>query len=109
MTQARVTPWYRATVDFDRARRAEMDAPIEGRPAPRPEGPAAALPRALGTAMMYDADVYRAMMEVVTMQALPGEVFARPGFAGRVMAAAEGREAFVPPGPSRAELLGMLA
>jgi 2-polyprenyl-6-methoxyphenol hydroxylase-like FAD-dependent oxidoreductase len=109
MTQARVTPWYRATVDFDRARRAEMDAAIEGRPAPRPEGPAAALARALGTAMMYDADLYRAMMEVVAMQALPREVFARPGFAGRVMAAAEGREAFVPPGPSRAELLGMLA
>jgi 2-polyprenyl-6-methoxyphenol hydroxylase-like FAD-dependent oxidoreductase len=109
MTQARVTPWYRATVVFDRARRTEMDAAIEGRPAPRPAGPAAALPQAFGTAMMYDADLYRAMMEVVTMQALPGEVFARPGFAGRVMAAAEGREAFVPPGPSRAELLGMLA
>jgi hypothetical protein len=49
---------------------------------------------------------YRA---TVGLQALPGEAFARPGFAGRVMAAAEGREAFAPPGPSRAELLGMLA
>jgi hypothetical protein len=64
---------------------------------------------ALATALLYDADRFRAMMEIITMQTPPGEVFARPGFAGQIMAAAEGREAIVPPGPSRAELLGMLA
>ena len=58
--------------------------------------------------MLYDADVFRAMMEIIMMQALPEEVFTRPGFAGRVSAAAEGREAFIAPGPSRAELLGAL-
>jgi hypothetical protein len=69
----------------------------------------AAFQRASGTAMLHDPDIFRAMMEIITTQALPGEVVARPGFAGRVMAAAEGREASVPPGPSRAELIGMLA
>jgi 2-polyprenyl-6-methoxyphenol hydroxylase-like FAD-dependent oxidoreductase len=109
MTQTRMIPWYQATVEFDRARRAQLDAAIEGRAAPQPAGPAAALQRAFGIAMLHDADIFRAMMEIITMQATPAEVFARPGFAGRVMAAAEGREAFGPPGPSRAELLGMLA
>ena len=36
MTQARVIPWYQATVEFDRARKEQMDAAIEGRPAPQP-------------------------------------------------------------------------
>ncbi len=27
--------------------------------------------------MLYDADIFRAMMEIISMQALPGEVFAR--------------------------------
>ena len=108
MTQTRVIPWYRTTVEFDRARKAEMDAAIEGRPAPQPAGPAALVQQAFGTAMLYDADIFRAMMEIVTMQALPEEVLARPGFAGRVSAAAEGRETFIAPGPSRAELLETL-
>jgi len=118
MTQPRVIPWYQATVEFDRARKTQLDAAIEGRPAPQPAGPGAALQQALGTAMLYDPDIFRAMMEIITMQARPAEVLARPGFASRVMAAAEGREvmaaaegreAFVPPSPSRAELIGMLA
>jgi hypothetical protein len=59
--------------------------------------------------MLYDADIFRAMMQIITMQALPREVVTRPGFAGQVMAAGDGREAFVPPGSSRAELIGVLA
>ena len=59
--------------------------------------------------MLYDPDIFRAMMEIITMQALPEQVFARPAFADRVIAAAEGRDALVPPGPSRTHLLGVLA
>ncbi len=109
MTEDQVIPWYRATVEFDRARKAQLDAAIDGTPAPQPTGPAELLQQASATAMLYDADIFRAMMEIITMQALPEQVFARPAFAGRVLAAAEGRDAFVPPGPSRAQLLGMLA
>ena len=60
-------------------------------------------------AMLYDPDVFRGMMEFISMMALPEQVFARPGFSDRVLAAAEGREVFTPPGPSRADLLKTLA
>ena len=109
MTQARVTPWYQNTVTFDRARKAEIDASIEGRPAPEPTGPAVMFQQAFGLAMLYDPDVFRGMMDIISMYALPEQVFARPGFAGRVAAAAEGNEPFAPPGPSRADLLKTLA
>ncbi len=109
ITEDQVIPWYRATVEFDRARKAQLDAAIDGTPAPQPTGPAELLQKASATAMLYDADIFRAMMEIITMQALPEQVFARPAFARRVIAAAEDREAFVPPGPSRAQLPGVQA
>jgi hypothetical protein len=109
MTQARVTPWYQNTVTFDRARKEQIDASIEGRQAPEPTGPAVLFQQAFGVAMLYDPDVFRGMMEVISMYALPEQVFARPGFVGRITAAAEGNEAFAPPGPSRADLLKLLA
>jgi len=43
------------------------------------------------------------------MMALPEPVFARPGFGDRDAAAADGHEAFAPPGPSRPDLLKALA
>ena len=107
MTQARVTPWYQDTVKIDRARKQQIDASIEGRPAaPDDASPVA---RALNTALLYDAGMFRTLLEIVSMYALPEEVFARPGFGDRVLAAAEGREVFVPPGPSRADVLKTLA
>ncbi len=109
MTSARVTPWYQNTVAFDRARKEQIDASIEGRPAPEPTGPMAQFQQAFGVAMLYDADVFRGMMEFISMYALPEQVFTRPGFGARVTAAAEGHEAFAPPGPSRSDLLRSLA
>jgi len=109
MTRARVIPWYQATVDFDRARKAQIDAAIEGRPAPPSTGPVLLVQQASGTAMLYDADIFRGMMDIVAVNALPAEVFSRPGFAGQAAALAEAHEPFVPPAPSRAEVLGMLA
>jgi hypothetical protein len=108
MTQARVAPWYQNTVAFDRARKEEIDASIEGRPAPEAPGPAQ-FQQAFGVAMLYDPEVFRGMMEVISMMALPEQIFARPGFADRVTSAAGGHEAFAPPGPSRADLLKALA
>jgi 2-polyprenyl-6-methoxyphenol hydroxylase-like FAD-dependent oxidoreductase len=108
MTQARVTPWYQDTVAFDRARKNEIDASIEGRPAPEATGPAAEFQRAFQAAL-YDADLFRGVMEIIAMQALPEQVFARPEWAGRVGTAADGAGTFTVPGPSRADLLAMLA
>jgi 2-polyprenyl-6-methoxyphenol hydroxylase-like FAD-dependent oxidoreductase len=109
MTQARITPWYRSTVGFDRARKERIDAVIEGRPARGPTGEGAAGQAAFFVAMLHDADVFRAFMESIAMLALPEEALARPGLSDRVRSAAEGREAVAPPGPSRDKLLRELA
>lgn len=109
MTQARVTPWYRNTVTFDRARKEEIDASIEGRPAAQPASPMAQFSQAFGLAMLHDPDVFRDVMEFISMNSLPEQVFARPGFGDRVAAAAAGHQAFAAPGPSRQDLLQALA
>jgi 2-polyprenyl-6-methoxyphenol hydroxylase-like FAD-dependent oxidoreductase len=109
MTQARITPWYRDTVGFDRGRKAQIDAAVDGRPSPAPAGPAAPLAAALPRAMLYDPDIFRAYLETVSMVTLPAEVMARPGLSERIQAIAGQRDDFVMPGPDRAGLLKLLA
>jgi hypothetical protein len=105
MTETRVTPWYRNTVEFDRKRTAQINATIQGRSTPQPRDPASALP----VAMMYDADLFRAGIEIFSLLALPQEVMARPGVTDRIMEVAGTHEAVAPPGPSRDEVLRLLA
>ena len=115
MSQARVIPWYRQTVQLDRARKAQIDACIAGESA----APDAALPGQGGEdmsgwaemqlAMLYDPDVFRAFMEVISMLALPEEIMARAGFSEHLAKSAAGREFFEMPGPSRGDLLQSLA
>jgi 2-polyprenyl-6-methoxyphenol hydroxylase-like FAD-dependent oxidoreductase len=124
MTQATVTPWYRNTIQMDRARRAQLHAAARGEPtagatarrvpavpSPAPDSaePAARLQRALPVAMLYDADVFRAFIEVVSLLALPQEVLSRPGIAERIMTVAAEHEEVVVPGPSRADVLNTLS
>jgi flavin-dependent dehydrogenase len=109
VTEAEFTPWYRATVAVDRVRLAEIDAVRDGAPAPaRPEGAAAVRAR-LPVAAGRDADVFRALMDIVGCLTLPQDIFARPGLADRVLAASDGVEATAPPGPSREDLLQLVA
>jgi len=82
---------------------------IKGRPAPQPTDPRARIAKALLVAMMYDADLFRAGAEMRSLLALPQEVMARPGVVDRIMEVAGTHEAVIPPGPSREELLHMLA
>jgi hypothetical protein len=105
VTEARATPWYRSTVEFDRRRTAQIAAAIHGRDAPRPAGPADLLP----IAMLYDADLFRAFVEINSLLTLPREVLARPGVVDRIVQVAGSHEAAATPGPSREELLRMLA
>jgi 2-polyprenyl-6-methoxyphenol hydroxylase-like FAD-dependent oxidoreductase len=105
MTEARVAPWYWDTVALDRQRIAQIAAAIRGGLVPRPTGSADALP----VAMVYDADLFRAAVEITSLLALPHEVLARPGLAERIAEVAGAHEPRVPPGPSREELLRMLA
>ncbi len=71
--------------------------------------PVAPVGAAFPVAMMHDADVFRAFLEITAMLTQPREIMARPGFTQRVMEAASGHDPMVPPGPSRADLLRMLA
>jgi len=105
MTEARLTPWYTSTVEFDRARTAQIKAVIQGRPAPRPTGPGEALP----IAMLYDATLFRAFLEMTALLALPRDVLARPGVVDRIMELADIHPPVAPPGPSRDELLRLAA
>ncbi len=105
MTEARVTPWYRSTVELDRGRSAQVNAAIHGCVAPCPAGPAGALQ----IAMLHDAELFRASLEIASLLALPREVMARPGLAERIVDVANAQEAVEPPAPSRAELLRMVS
>jgi hypothetical protein len=104
MTEKRVTPWYRNTIEFDRKRIAQIKATIEGRGASQPTDPT----DLLLVAMMYDAELFRASIEITSLLTLPQEVMARPGVIDRIMEVAGTHEALVPPGPARDELLRIL-
>jgi hypothetical protein len=108
MTETRVTPWYRNTVELDRRRNALYNTFLGGRPEPQPTDPRAQVTDALAVAMMYDADLFRAWLEIRSVQALPQEIMARPGVVDRIMQVASTHEAVIPLGPSREELLRML-
>jgi hypothetical protein len=59
--------------------------------------------------MPHDPDIFRAFTEIVGCLTLPGVVFTRPGFAERVLAVAGAHEAAPQPGPTRDELLRLIA
>ena len=108
VTEAEVAPWYWTQLAADQARLEQIAAVREGRaetvntiPPLPPEFEAAA------RAMFHDADVFRGVFETVGCLALPQEVFARPGLWEKVEAAAGKPVAL--PGPSREDLLGLLA
>jgi 2-polyprenyl-6-methoxyphenol hydroxylase-like FAD-dependent oxidoreductase len=108
-TERELTPWYESTVVVDRARLAELDAARTGGPYTVPAYPASRLRAALPRAMGVDADAFRAGLEIAGCVSLPSEVFARPGFAERVMAAAAARGDAPMPGLGRAQLLELLS
>ncbi len=109
MTQARIMPWYQNTVALDRARLAQLDA-AAGRPVTPPAaGPGSAVMQDLTVAMLYDPDLFRAFIEIIALLALPQQVLGRPGLADRIAAVAAEHEEFVMPGPSRADVLGILS
>jgi hypothetical protein len=59
-------------------------------------------------AVLYDPDVFRGVMELVTCLAPPNEVFSRPGFIEKVDACRD-KEAFTFPGPDREHLIAFLS
>jgi hypothetical protein len=109
ITEAELTPWYRATLDVDLDRQAQIEAIIDGRPIPPPADDAAAIGRALMVAMAYDPEVYRAVLDIIGVIRHPGDVLSRSGLVDRSMAIAQTEPPLQVPGPTRQELMELVA
>lgn len=107
VTERELTPWYEATVATDRARLAEMDALRAGEEPPEPKGMAGKLAAALPIAMGFDADVFRAGLEIIGCLALPRDVFSRPGMAERVLEVAAPYAGAALPAPTREQAVAI--
>ncbi|HWY17480.1 MAG TPA: FAD-dependent monooxygenase [Solirubrobacteraceae bacterium] len=108
-TEARLTPWYRETVEEDRDRLREIDALRDGiEPAP-PSERRAVLRDALGTAALYDPGLFRAYLDSRAVVRSLGQTFSEDGVAERALEVAGANERLQLPGPSRAELMALLA
>ncbi|MDE3064521.1 MAG: FAD-dependent oxidoreductase [Acidobacteriota bacterium] len=109
-TRAVAAPWHASTVAFDELRGPEVEALRQGLPDPFDESdPSVAMPRAFNSALHYDRQVFAWGQEIGGCQALPEEVFARPGAFERVIEVALAHPPYEVPGPNRAELETLLA
>jgi 2-polyprenyl-6-methoxyphenol hydroxylase-like FAD-dependent oxidoreductase len=108
VTEATVEPYYRATLDFDRHRLAEIDAGIEGK-AYDPGDPSYEIAQALQSAAGKDPDVFRAFLKVAGVLACPEEVLAQPGIFDKVIELGSGWRDEPIFAPTREELLAIVA
>lgn len=109
ITEEHVRPWYVHTRDVDRARSQEMDAVRTGKISRHGEQltPDAA---AFMAAVLTDAVVFRAQLEVAMLLTKPDEVMSRTEVQSRVADAAKDMPDLPPPPvPTRAELETLLA
>ena len=106
-TERELTPWYRETLEEDRARLAEMEALREGREPP-PPSEASALRNAVIAAGMSDPDIFRIFLDSRVCVRRIGDALSDPDAAARVLEAAAGQSPFPFPGPDRDELLRLL-
>jgi 2-polyprenyl-6-methoxyphenol hydroxylase-like FAD-dependent oxidoreductase len=105
-TTETVEPYFRDTLAFDRHRLAEIDAQVAGVPY-ETEDPAWLLGQALATATAKDPELLRGYLEIVSLLARGVDVLSRPGVAERALEL--GAEPAPFPGPTRAELLALVA
>jgi flavin-dependent dehydrogenase len=108
-TEAKLTPWYRETVEEDRHRLREIDALRNGLEPPQPSDRSSVLRGALLTAMMHDPDLFRSFLESRGCFTPLSETFARAGVPERILELAGEHERMSLPGPGREELLQLLA
>jgi 2-polyprenyl-6-methoxyphenol hydroxylase-like FAD-dependent oxidoreductase len=107
-TDASVEPWYRATVQFDRHRLAEIDAIIKG-DTYAPDGPEWDMIQALNFAAGQDGDCLRALLSLFGLQRSPEQVLGAPGVFDKVISLGGGWRDAPRLGPDRAELLSIVA
>lgn len=99
-----VEPWYDATLAFDRARLAEMEAQRRGDPFDA--DPGYEIARTMGRLSRTDLEVFRGFAGVMTLHERAEEAMARPGLFERVIELAP--TATDPPGPDRDELVAVV-
>ena len=108
ITQTTVEPLYRATLQFDRHRLAEIDGEITGKPY-RTSDATWEISKALYAGAAHDPDVLRAYASVASLTAMPEEALAEPGLLAKVVSLGSSTPRYPAPGPSRAELLAAMA
>ncbi len=108
VTDATVEPYYRATLDFDRHRLAEIDAGIEGKTYD-PGDPAWEIGQALQSASSKDPELFRSMLKIVGVIANPDEILAEPGVFEKVMELGANWRDDPSLAPTREELLAVVA
>ena len=112
ITETELTPWYTSQIRTDRNRYRTMDALRQGHTPPSPGGDDYSQREALfWRAMPFDADLFRAAMEIVSALTLPRDIYTRPGIMNRAEAVVRQLPADAPamPGTSRAELLAAMS
>lgn len=106
VTETELTPWYRETVEEDRARRRYMAALRAGRE-PEPPGEAAGRRLALVAAARGDADAFRAFRSNRSCFRLERELWEDPNVAALMSGPRGGGRPRIP-GPDREQLLGLI-
>jgi 2-polyprenyl-6-methoxyphenol hydroxylase-like FAD-dependent oxidoreductase len=109
ITESELVPWYEAQIQMDRARVAEINDIRAGIERPPSDDMQTKMTLAFFTAAQFDPDCFRMFLEVMGCLATPMEILSRPGAFEKVIGASEGRELPPIPGPTRAELLELVA
>jgi 2-polyprenyl-6-methoxyphenol hydroxylase-like FAD-dependent oxidoreductase len=111
VTEAEITPWYRAQIVSDRTRFAAIEAMCAGREPPPPSDPLAQRMQALFAAVLSDPDLFRASLEYVGTITPVQDILERPDVEQRIRTATEAMRDQPPlpmPGPDRAQLLALV-
>ena len=108
-TEAELVRWHRESVRSDRMRLAQIEALRQGSRPPAPPAGIPALLAALPPAAMQDADLFRAFQSIICCLELADDMLARPEVADRIREVTANGGPGPLPGPSREELLALLA
>lgn len=109
VTESELTPWYRETVEEDRARLREIEALREGRVPEHASDPSAAMRNTMFASFAYDPDVFRAFIGTRACLWRIGEACADERLMERMIELARDAQPLQPPGPDREQLLSLLA
>jgi 2-polyprenyl-6-methoxyphenol hydroxylase-like FAD-dependent oxidoreductase len=110
--EERCAPWYRFQVVQDRDRHTAVQAAIEGRATTGPGdvvNPVMQMVRSFMIAAQYDPEVARTFAEVFSCLTHPAVALGRPGLVEKIQQVAAGKQPKPVAGPTREELLELLA